>query len=494
MNTSKIAWILASAALLGSCRSPQYVPQRAMPAPGPSDEGMQEVDARHDGQAASGQAGSGQAPDGSATEAVAPTTAPAPRIAPPRTSDSATAAVESFCAAILARGAGAGSIGCLPLVSQDLRTEGPWVAEYGVDLADQVAERVRAHGFTQQILDTSSIAARLARAELAKTALFTVEAVAQDGGQLGLDVLTFGTVRRDNNVGRAGRDVLTVDLCAWDFRSDAMLAREKFEIPSDVRSNARIWRLASTSSLWSPDARWSAPEVPAELGTLMDQLRGDVTALGAAVLETLESADVTGVVYIAPTDFGVFVQAIADLRAAQATYGAEYNRRADEAVAAGVPLDAATPVALNGRTYPNLQAARAHVETLRESLLTSRSVRFGELVSSMLGDAVASGLREQGVRVNDLGFTKWSDTQLVEGELALGGLARSAAARIALREAGFQLIVAPRLERFGNDYALRVDIYDVVESDVVGSAHVALSPNYRTALQQELDVRLGGIR
>jgi hypothetical protein len=82
-----------------------------------------------------------------------------------------------------------------------------------------------------------------------------LEDAAELGAVLDVDLIVFGTIRRDNNVGRQGRDVLTIDLTCWDAEADQVSARVKFEVPSDTHENARIWRLAQQESLWSPGRR-----------------------------------------------------------------------------------------------------------------------------------------------------------------------------------------------------------------------------------------------
>lgn len=490
MSTPKIALALATTLALGSCRSPEgeYVAPRSMPARGPSDAAQQPAMDRNDG------VSNEQAPTAPAQAPPRqPAVQPPPRepvaTGPPpmQPRDSSTPFIEEFCNTVVQRSAGRDSIGCLPLVSYDGSKDGPYVTEYGVEVADQVAGRLIDLSFAGPIFDTNSMGVKISNANVTKASLSTTEAVAKHSGRLEADLVVFGSVRRDDNVGRMGRDVLTVDLNCWDVAGNRIIAREKFEVPSDDRSNGRIWRLVQQSSLWGPDSKWDVPEAG---GNFMGEVRIQASSLASKILQSIDAAKISGIVYIPPTDTSPFVQAIADLRAAQASFGAEYTRRVDVATTSGEPLDTATPVALNGNSFPDLQSAQAHLKTMREDLLASEAVRFGQSVSSMLGEALQPNFRPHEVRVNDLGFTKWSDTQLVEGELALGGLARSAKARAAMGDAGIALVIAPRLERFGDDYALRADVYDLERGSILTSAHVTVSGDYTDALEAELAVQL----
>src|SRR5678809_1232354 len=66
-------------------------------------------------------------------------------------SGAGAADLAEFCAKVAAAGTAAGhngSVGCLPLVMYDSDHSGPWVPELGVALADEVADGLRARGFT----------------------------------------------------------------------------------------------------------------------------------------------------------------------------------------------------------------------------------------------------------------------------------------------------------------------------------------------------------
>lgn len=221
--------ILALLLLAAACRSPQYVAQRDMPARGPDDSAQQPVVERNDGFTG-------------ASDSLAP-------------ADASTRPIGVFCEEIATAGAERESLGCLPLVSYGARAPGPYVSEYGVDLADQVAGWMRGRGFGTSVLTTPEMGARLDELLGERATLSTLETLRRHGELLELELVTFGTIRRDDGVGRPGRDVLTVDLQCYDFTSQRVLTRTTFEVPSDDAANERIWRLAQRTSTWKPDPR-----------------------------------------------------------------------------------------------------------------------------------------------------------------------------------------------------------------------------------------------
>jgi hypothetical protein len=66
--------------------------------------------------------------------------------------------------------------------------------------------------------------------------------------------------------------------------------------------------------------------------------------------------------------------------------------------------------------------------------------------------------------VNDLSAVGPVDRALIYGELSQGGLSKSFAARDALKAGGVGLVVAPRLERIGDTWQIRVDAYDLARA------------------------------
>jgi len=235
--------------LVAGCESPEYVPERTMPARPVADDSAQPARERHDGQApytddpARADEPTAMGEPGGASRAIQVSSTPS------------AGPVGEFCDTIVRHAHGNASLACLPLVTRDPRSGGPWVSEYGVDLADEIAERLGYLGFDGTVLETATVGVRLTRADVPKPAVATLEDAVEAGKALQTDLVVFGTIRRDNNVGRSGRDVLTIDLTCWDAKNDRVSARAKYEVPSDDPANARIWRLAQEESLWSPGRR-----------------------------------------------------------------------------------------------------------------------------------------------------------------------------------------------------------------------------------------------
>ena len=234
--------------LCAGCESPEYVPERSLPARTMPDDSTQPAVERHDGQTPYSGDPADSARDDSAGGGGG---APAVRV-----TDGATAGpVAEFCETIVRHARNGENVACLPLVTREPRSAGPWVSEYGVDLADEIAERLSFLAFEGSVLETATVGVRLTRAEISRPAVATLEDATELGDVLGVELIVFGTIRRDNNVGRSGRDVLTIDLNCWNASTDEVMARAKFEVPSDVHENSRIWRLAQQESLWSPGRR-----------------------------------------------------------------------------------------------------------------------------------------------------------------------------------------------------------------------------------------------
>src|SRR5262249_28355538 len=115
--------------------------------------------------------------------------------------------VAAFCRDLSRQtGAAAHGVGCFPLVSTDLRTEAPWVSELGVNVADQIATGLGTGGASSTILDTDQLALRLSEQNLSRSSLTTLESIAAASPKLGVDRITFGTIRRRDKVGALDRD------------------------------------------------------------------------------------------------------------------------------------------------------------------------------------------------------------------------------------------------------------------------------------------------
>ncbi len=391
--------------------------------------------------------------------------------------------ISEFCASLAAQSPKAVSMGCLPLVTYDLRKGDPSISVLGERIADEAALGLNALGY--RALQTTAMGVEVSRTNVERTALFTLEAVVQHGDRLGLDVVVFGKIRRDDNVGRIARHVLSVDLFAYDFVNGAVVSRKQWEIPSDHPAAAEPFRWHKQRSLWEAGTAWRVPE---ETPSFDREIKILCESLAKQCFNRIDDKKIEGVIYIPPTDTALFVRSVARVRSAQAAFAAEYTRRLDDANATGKELDDDAPLVINEIEFPNLQQARAYLTELREGLMAGPAVRFGQAISSTLAETLRPLLEGNEVRVNDVGFTKWSDTQLIEGELALGGLARSLVARQAMKESGITLVIAPRIDRFGTNYVLRAEVYDLVEGQLAASAHQRLADKYADDLRAALDV------
>src|SRR5262249_54758739 len=165
--------------------------------------------------------------------------------------------VAAFCRDLSRQtGAAAHGVGCFPLVSTDLRTEAPWVSELGVNVADQIATGLGTGGASSTILDTDQLALRLSEQNLSRSSLTTLESIAAASTKLGVDRITFGTIRRRDKVGALDRDVLVCDLQAYDVIAGKVVASAHWEIPSDDASLKKTWSLAQSESPWLSESRW----------------------------------------------------------------------------------------------------------------------------------------------------------------------------------------------------------------------------------------------
>jgi S1-C subfamily serine protease len=391
--------------------------------------------------------------------------------------------VASFAAEVTGK-ARAGSLGCLPLVMYDSDHAGPWVPELGVALADEAADLCRGPGFGGTVLGTADMAVRLSQVNLEKVSLTSLEAVAAAGDRLGVDVVLFGTLRREKDSGTAFLQRIKVHLLAYSFPAGALVGERKFELRSDAKENARAYAAAKAESLWMPGTAW---EVPAAGKSLDQELRVIAGILAKRALQAVRLEDIQGAIYIPPADTGRFVRSVARLRAAQAAFSLEYAARAKEVAKGEDPLAVERPVTLNGTEFKSLQAAFSHLAMLREQLLSSETARFSQTVSSVLAEAVRPMTTPRAVLL-DVGFTKASDMQLLEGELGTGGLARSLRAREALREQKIDLVAAPKIERIGANYALRVEIYDLAKPNMLATSSVRIEPRFADELRRALDV------
>ncbi len=396
------------------------------------------------------------------------------------------AAITDFSAELageLAAQADFGSVACLPLVSLVERGE-PRVTRLGEWLADEVAVRLAGAGYGGWIVDTSGMQALLADINLPRTSLHSIADVSRHGHRLGVDVVVFGTIRHYHSAGRDPTGLLEVDLVAHDLDGRRSIARRSIEIRA-VRSNDRYWTYEDRPSAWQPGNEFNVRDVES---TLDRELQVAARVLGRRVVSALAARPTDGVIYVAPVDTAGFVRSIARLRSAQSTFADEYARRAEIARGGGTPLDHDAPLILNGAEFPNLQTARAYLEELREGLQASDAMRLGMGVSSLIAEAMQRAGGDRQLRVNDIGFTRWSETQLVEGELATGGLARSMLARKMMVDEGIKVVVAPRLDSFASHIVLRVEAIDLARETVLLTTHFPIDGRFEDALGRQLGV------
>lgn len=162
--------------------------------------------------------------------------------------------VSDFCLEIVAN-AGNALVGTLPSVTYDLRRDGPWVSELGMWTAQDVAARLQSAGYRGDVLAPADMDVRVGRAGLNKADLSTLATVAEQARSLGVDVITFGTLKRENSLSVTGRDVITANLSALDVASGRVIAQTSFEVASDIAGNEAFFALAQRESLWLIDGR-----------------------------------------------------------------------------------------------------------------------------------------------------------------------------------------------------------------------------------------------
>ncbi len=381
-----------------------------------------------------------------------------------------------------------GSLGVLPLVSHDKKKEAPWVSEFGVTVADDLAEVVTEQGYDGFVLGSSDMELRLQEANLGKATIAARNKVSEFGERLGVDVLVYGSTKREVTYQGPQRiDSLRMELNAYDFRTGSILARHRLEIPGQGSRFGEAWRLQNQESLWQileqtesvASDRTFAREVPFVCGQVARRLLGQWSRLPAGSR-----------VYVPPTDTSRFVHSLARLRAAQRTFASEYERLREELPGAENKPARSREVSfvLNDVQFRNLAQAVNYLNQLEEGLQATQAARFGQSLSSMVAEKLLEQWGSGNVQVNDLGFTELSDTErhATTGELSSGGLVRSLTARETLRNAGIEFVVLPRLERWGDDFLLRLELLDLQASSILGSTHGFLASAYAADLQQAL--------
>jgi S1-C subfamily serine protease len=389
--------------------------------------------------------------------------------------------IASFCHEVAAKAAPL-SIACFPLVTHDMHREQPWVSELGVSIAEEIAQQLGTEAHDSDALGPEDVALRLSEANLARSSMTSLETVAGATQRLRVGLVSFGTIRRRDRVGAADRDVLSCELQAYEVDSGRVIASRKWEIPSDDATLRQAWDLAQAESAWLGDSRWNTAEA---VPTLMGEF--DIVAAELADKLAPQLPADAGTVYVAPLDTAAFVRALAQLNAARAAFAVEYGRRYDAGMASAQPMDTKSPLVLDGTEFPDLQRAEAYLATLGTSLQATDAARFAQAFSGLIGDQLQRQLRSAGTVVRTLPTMEHSADQLVNGQLASGGLASSAAARKALNDAGIALVIAPRLERLGGVFQVRVEAWSPATGNSAGTATAVLSP----ALAPEIEKQLG---
>jgi len=385
-------------------------------------------------------------------------------------------------AAKLAAAPRTASVGFLPLVMYDSDHSGPWVPRLGTDLADAGAAAVREAGFRGSVLDSAGMEARLHQVNLAKVALYTLEGVTDAGDRIGVDVAVFGNMRKDKDRDTPLLTTIRVDLQAYSFLTGSTLAQTTFVLRSNEPENKAAYDAARVESLWQAGT-W---DVPASKRGFDDELRIVCDLLAKRVSQSVNLEEVTGSVYVPPADTGKFVRAVARLRAAQSAFVTEHEKRSKEAARGEDPMAVEKPLTLNGVEFKTLQAAFSYLSTLRENLLATETARFAGTVSSNFVESLRPLVSPRKV-IQDVGFTEASDIALLEGDLATGGLVRSLKAREALAKKQIGLVIAPRVEQIGTNYALRAEVYDLARPNVVASSSVRIDGRYAADLARMLE-------
>ncbi|PIE25726.1 MAG: hypothetical protein CSA62_00180 [Planctomycetota bacterium] len=374
----------------------------------------------------------------------------------------------------------AGSILCLPAVTQDHR-HGVRATELGVELADVVAKELRRQKYPGLVLGTLDAQLMAAKSNLSRATLSSLPAIRQHGARFGADIISFGSIKVTRNSGSVGRNTLGFSLIAYDVLGERVLVQENWKISNQTPGSAYEWTRLDQPSPWLPDSGFAAPGAAPKLSQELQ-----IASHALARRMKLALGKISGKAYVAPLDSSEFVKALAYLRSAQAIFAQEYETRLRLAAGAKKPAQLDKPLTIHGTQFPNLQAAQAYLGRLEESLQASPSSRFGEMFTLQLLQALRSELGSSELSLSEIGATDWSDRQLVEGQLALGGLARSKKARGLLKQEGYKLVLQPRLDKLGKEYLLRVLAFDVEGGETLGSAFFPLQEGFGPELAELL--------
>ncbi len=377
----------------------------------------------------------------------------------------------------------AASVACVPLVSYDLRKSGPWVSELGVGLANWLAVAIHKAG-VQDVIGTEGVASLLAAQNLARGSLVDRADLIRFAPRLGVDLLVYGSTKLDRGAAGIGIDLLTVQLAAWDVRSERVVAEGRYELTSQVPDSSWEWQELARDSLW--DARSSFR--PAEgRPSLHKELALASKVLAARLIERFGKGDQKARIFVAPCETAEYSRAIADLRAAQRSYADAVDAASKSALAKTGAASASIQMA--GQSFETLAAARSFLTRLEQGLREAPAARFGRTVSEALIEAITAQKAGVVSPVADLGFAETSDRNFVLGRLYSGGLLESASARRQMQDAGYRGAILPRLERIGTHFAIRVLALDLSEGRVAGSASFGLQKGVGKELAQSLGVK-----
>lgn len=367
------------------------------------------------------------------------------------------------------------SIGCLPFVTFDKTRNGPWVSELGVQLADFGAREMKAKESKAEILNSRDLEIRAAQVGVQRATLSTLSTIASEGPRLGADVLIYGTIREDKDVGQVGRNVMTIRASAYSFMEGRVVAEEEYDFSSQEQGYEWEYRLAGRESTWQPDSGFKAGEPKP---TLAAELRTASSLIARRLQPSI--AKVPGGIYIAPLDSSDFVRSRAMLQSAQKTFQEVY----DERVAGGAknPLEAEGKLKIGDTEFDNLAAAKNYIMTLAASLQSTPASRFGRSFSSQLAGDLQPLLTDQRIQPNDPGLDEAEDKSGAMGELASAGAFNSKSLREALDKKGFGTVARPRLEEIAGAYLIRVEVYETKTGNWVGSESYPIADRYAKEL------------
>lgn len=380
-------------------------------------------------------------------------------------------------------------VGFLPLASQSLRGQALSVSELSMLIPDELGRMLESDGVRRTVLTPRDMETRIAEANVARKDVLTRSGAELRAERLGVDVLVIGEIRRTDNVGRSGRHELQIDLSAIDVEGKRSLGRPSPQtFASDRNENFRMFDMASRDGAWMSDGKW---EVPEQARTFDRELGLAARVLGRRAAAACARAGGRGAVYLAPTDTGHVVQQLAYLRAAQGAYHAELRRRSEAAVRSGGQVDMSGAVTLVDATFENMQAAEAFLMHLEEAARATPAMRFGQQITGRIRDALSPDI--VGREVRDFGFAASSNTQRASSVLATEGLARHSDARDALIAEGIGIVLAPRLDRVGTNWVLRVELLDLEAKTTAPAKSFTLAAEFSSAIVAELGLEDIGV-